>query len=92
MKYKTTGVSRDNLQSISLTNPIWVTYLAGTTNGKEVVDKIGNILWKNFIGGDKVLNEQKVVEDKRSYALRQLRSLRLCDLCYLPEFLCEFEK
>ena len=90
--YKTAGIVRDFMQTINLTDPQWAFLTTDTPDGRTMVNKLGNLIWTHFIGGNRVANEAKAIEDDRTMALRNLRSLKLCDLCYLPEYLCEFEK
>lgn len=83
IEHKTTGIVNNFIK-----NTNWTPRLSSTDTLEDVI----NALYTIFLGIDLSGNKEKEQERIRNRAVHRLTNMTLCDICYLDDFFCDYEK
>lgn len=89
--YKTSGIVHNFLTENEIGLKSTPHYQA-TTRDVDTFEIIAEEIYKEFIGRDILLFRHENKLAKRKSALNHLNNMRICDICYFEQFVCEFRK
>lgn len=60
--------------------------------GLHVIQKFKDAIYHSFVGLDALTQKDRVAKQQVEKAKWHLDNMIICDMCYFPEFACEYEK